>query len=160
MYAIRSYYVETAGYAGLILNELLANSFTHAFPDNKIGEINITLETKPDNNIFLTYSDNGPGAEKIKPGEFQGMGTELVQILGEQHRITSYNVCYTKLLRSSSAQSCQLNIQTIIALNVCIVLYLTSSVKKGSQELPFNPRISRRERSLLSEIFKSRAASL
>ncbi len=76
--------IETAGYAGLILNELLANSFTHAFPDNKTGEINITLETKPDNNIFLTYSDNGPGAEKIKPGEFQGMGTELVQILGEQ----------------------------------------------------------------------------
>lgn len=51
-----------AVYCGLILNELISNSFKHAF-DNKKGKINISLSQN--NSIYtLIVSDNGKGYEK------------------------------------------------------------------------------------------------
>lgn len=51
--------IQTSIYLGIILNELLTNSFKYAFSKNS-GEINISLE-KEDSKTKLTYNDNGVG---------------------------------------------------------------------------------------------------
>lgn len=69
---------------GLIVNELLTNSFKYAFPDGKAGAITINLTTAG-NEIILTVSDNGTGL----PADFdiekqQGLGLMLVRTLTMQ----------------------------------------------------------------------------
>ena len=51
--------IQTSIYLGIILNELLTNSFKYAFNKN-IGKINISLE-KEYSKIKLIYKDNGIG---------------------------------------------------------------------------------------------------
>ncbi len=46
---------------GLVLNELLSNALKHAFPNDRDGEIAITLCRAPNGNITLTVADNGAG---------------------------------------------------------------------------------------------------
>jgi len=53
--------IETAIPCGLILNELITNSFKHAFPHEMHGEITITLKKHDDNRIEFSVSDNGIG---------------------------------------------------------------------------------------------------
>lgn len=45
---------------GLILNELLTNALTHAFPDQRTGQIWITIE-RSQGNVVLTVADDGVG---------------------------------------------------------------------------------------------------
>jgi len=47
---------------GLILNELITNALKYAFPDNRKGEIKITLQEKTDG-LFLSVEDDGIGIE-------------------------------------------------------------------------------------------------
>jgi two-component sensor histidine kinase len=47
----------------LIVNELITNSYKHAFISKKEGEIVIKL-TEKDGQVFLTISDNGQGFDK------------------------------------------------------------------------------------------------
>ncbi len=47
----------------LIVNELITNSYKHAFKNKKEGEIRITL-TEKDQLVLLTISDNGHGFDK------------------------------------------------------------------------------------------------
>jgi two-component sensor histidine kinase len=65
---------------GLILNELLTNSFKHAFSDTDTGKITINLESK-DMLVFI-YSDTGKWRQQLK--ESSGFGIELIEILTEQ----------------------------------------------------------------------------
>jgi PAS domain S-box-containing protein len=46
---------------GLIITELLSNSFKYAFPENREGQINISLNKTNINQIELTIADNGIG---------------------------------------------------------------------------------------------------
>ncbi|WP_025763726.1 histidine kinase dimerization/phosphoacceptor domain -containing protein [Dyadobacter tibetensis] len=46
---------------GLILTELLSNSFKYAFNEVREGNIIIKIETIEEGRFLLTYSDNGPG---------------------------------------------------------------------------------------------------
>ncbi len=69
---------------GLIVNELLSNSFKYAFPYVGEGEIKIVLRKKEDGQIKLTYSDNGIGL----PANFdwyntKSLGLNLVKLLSE-----------------------------------------------------------------------------
>ncbi len=56
--------MEQSIYCGLIINELITNSFKYAFPDKK-GNIFITLE-KENENIKLTIKDDGIGFDESK----------------------------------------------------------------------------------------------
>ena len=56
--------MEQSIYCGLIINELITNSFKYAFPDKK-GNIFITLE-KENENIKLTIKDDGIGFDETK----------------------------------------------------------------------------------------------
>ncbi len=70
---------------GLIINELVSNAVKHAFPDDRKGEINISLQTDKENNYILTVSDNGIGLPgNIDFRNTKTFGLQLVNILVDQ----------------------------------------------------------------------------
>ena len=77
------FYLETALPLGLIINELITNSYKHAFTDEIEGTINITIEDLLENEYKLLYNDTGiPFVNKTnQPEKF---GIELVQLLIKQ----------------------------------------------------------------------------
>jgi two-component sensor histidine kinase/PAS domain-containing protein len=56
--------IDTAIPCGLILNELLSNSFKHAFPGERKGEIHIRLLKADAETVALDFSDDGVGVPK------------------------------------------------------------------------------------------------
>lgn len=77
--------IETAIPLGLIMNELISNSFKYAFPNNQKGEIRISLT--PENGEYkLIISDNGIGLPPdmdFKNTE-SSLGLTLVKLLIKQ----------------------------------------------------------------------------
>jgi two-component sensor histidine kinase len=70
---------------GLIVNELISNSFKHAFPDNRKGDIYVTMRTNDDKSYTLSVRDNGIGLpEEMVLKNADTMGMYLVKILTEQ----------------------------------------------------------------------------
>ncbi len=53
--------IDSAVPLGLIMNELLSNSFKYAFNDDKAGEIYLEVSLESEGKYQLLYSDNGPG---------------------------------------------------------------------------------------------------
>jgi two-component sensor histidine kinase/HAMP domain-containing protein len=75
--------VKQASILGLIVNELITNSYKYAFPDRQEGEIKIRLQ-KIEDQIELEYADNGIGVPKDFDWEnIKSMGLSLVKLLGE-----------------------------------------------------------------------------
>ena len=70
--------VEKSIFCGIILNEIITNSFKYAFTENK-GEINISLEKTNNKYVFIIH-DNGIGFdyEKEKNSSF---GLSFVQAM-------------------------------------------------------------------------------
>jgi two-component sensor histidine kinase len=77
--------VDTAIPCGLIATEVVSNCLKHAFPDQRPGEISVTLRSEEDGRILLSISDNGVG---FPPGvDFQrarSLGLRLVISLSHQ----------------------------------------------------------------------------
>ena len=69
--------LKKAVYIGIILNELITNSFKYAFRDNK-GKIYIKLHKKGDKNILI-YKDSGEGFELDK--QKSSLGLTIINIL-------------------------------------------------------------------------------
>ena len=59
--ALISFDINYAIPLGLIINELISNSYKHAFPYQENGEIIISLENNSENHYTLNYQDNGVG---------------------------------------------------------------------------------------------------
>ncbi len=78
--------VDSAIPMGLIVNELLTNSFKHAFPDNVKGIINITCRHLSENRILLEVGDNGIGLLEFDKEDDvgRGFGTQLIDLLIQQ----------------------------------------------------------------------------
>jgi two-component sensor histidine kinase len=75
--------VEKAVPLGLIINELLTNSFKYAFPEQDSPALKIEAK-KIYNKIHFVYSDNGSG---FSPGEMQNrntFGLKLIQLQTQQ----------------------------------------------------------------------------
>jgi two-component sensor histidine kinase len=77
--------IDSAVPLGLILNELLSNSFKYAFKDVSEGEIRVTVSVVSEGRFLLVYSDNGPGL----PASFDlnraaTLGLQLVNDLTRQ----------------------------------------------------------------------------
>jgi two-component sensor histidine kinase len=69
---------------GLLINELLTNSFKHAFPNNEKGIISVKLQ-EDENNCIIRVSDNGVGLpEDFNFTANKSMGMDLIHILAEQ----------------------------------------------------------------------------
>jgi two-component sensor histidine kinase/AmiR/NasT family two-component response regulator len=78
--------LEKAIPCGLIVNELLSNTFKFAFPDNWNGspEIKISFKTE-ENNIVLIISDNGIGFNiPVNINKIETVGLNLVANLSKQ----------------------------------------------------------------------------
>ena len=70
--------METAVLCGLIINELISNSLKHAFPNNKTGEVRVSLKLIG-NRYQLIVSDNGIGfPEEIDFKNTESLGLQLV----------------------------------------------------------------------------------
>jgi PAS domain S-box-containing protein len=54
---------------GIIVNELVTNSYKYAFPDQKQGQILINLRTKENGKMELLYADNGIGIPECRLAE-------------------------------------------------------------------------------------------
>jgi PAS domain S-box-containing protein len=64
---------------GLIVNELMTNSLKYAFPDNKKGEIKISLQKNEEAEIVLVFYDNGIGIpEDIDYRNADSLGLKLI----------------------------------------------------------------------------------
>lgn len=77
--------IDTAIPCGLIINELLSNAVKYAFPDNRKGEITITIKPEGENLYRLIVKDNGKGAEQgeaLKNND--SLGIQLVNLLTKQ----------------------------------------------------------------------------
>lgn len=75
------YEVEKVIPLGLIINELITNSFKHAFKETKKPKIKIKITQSNQNNILI-ITDNGFGFEK--KDNYRGMGLSIVKALTKQ----------------------------------------------------------------------------
>ncbi len=82
--------MDTAVPLGIIVNELISNSFKHAFIEDQRGEIRIELsreeiESDKSTNFILAVSDNGVGIpENIDIEDLESLGLQLVTTLVDQ----------------------------------------------------------------------------
>ena len=76
---------ETAMPCGLIVNELLANAFKHAFPAGRPGIIAVTVGAESDGTCVLEVRDDGVGfPEGLNFRQTESLGLQLVCLLAEQ----------------------------------------------------------------------------
>jgi two-component sensor histidine kinase/PAS domain-containing protein len=76
--------VDTAIHCGLIVNELVSNSFKHAFPDRRTGTITIGFH-QLGSDYTLSYADNGVGIpEGIDFNNTESLGLKLVSLLSTE----------------------------------------------------------------------------
>ena len=77
--------IDTAVPLGLIMNELLTNSYKYAFDTQKEGLIKIDLEPLNPGDFILNYADNGPGiANNININNSTSLGLRLINRLSKQ----------------------------------------------------------------------------
>ncbi len=96
---------------GLVISELLSNSFKYAFPDGRPGEISIEAVATDDDRIVLTVRDDGVGIPDdvdIRHTESMGMGlvTGLVenQLGGQLELDRTDGTCFTIVFSRESAR--------------------------------------------------------
>ena len=82
--------LETAIPCGILLNELITNSFKYAFPDQTSGKIMIQLYTTlSSQKLHLVVSDNGIGfPPDLEWQNSNSLGLKIVNILAQQLRAT------------------------------------------------------------------------
>jgi two-component sensor histidine kinase len=77
--------VEQAIPCGLILNELVANSLKHAFPNAAQGTIRVELRLALDRSVHMSVSDDGVGiSPALNLTTLSSLGVQLVMSLVEQ----------------------------------------------------------------------------
>ncbi len=89
---------------GLIINELISNSFKHAFPNHEKGIIKIVLQKQDNGSYRMSVTDNGIGIDPtFRPENANSLGMRIVfkliqQIDGELsynfENGTSYNILF------------------------------------------------------------------
>ena len=101
--------IDTAIPLGLIINELVANSFKYAFPDNRKGELRVSLGNSEDEeyDYTLVVRDNGigfPGDLDFRSSDTLGMllvSTLVKQLRGvidlERKDGTTFTIKFKKL---------------------------------------------------------------
>ncbi len=77
--------LERAIPCGLLVNELVTNSFKHAFPGERRGEIVIELHEDSRSQIYLSVADNGIGLPPdVALTQGSSLGLQLVPLFVEQ----------------------------------------------------------------------------
>ncbi len=83
---------------GLIVNEVVSNSFKHAFADGRTGTVRVSLKSLGDGRAILTVSDNGVGFDPEAPAK--GIGRRLIagftsQLQGEASQVNDNGSVFT-----------------------------------------------------------------
>lgn len=69
---------------GLIANEVLTNALKHAFPEDRTGQLSVTLDAAEDRAV-LTIADDGAGyPENLDLSVESGVGMRLIRRLADQ----------------------------------------------------------------------------
>ncbi len=69
----------------MVINELVTNSFKHAFIEDKEGEIKILFKPQGDNSYILVVSDDGAGmSEEVDLRTSKSLGLKIVRLLVQQ----------------------------------------------------------------------------
>ncbi|HEX9870874.1 MAG TPA: ATP-binding protein, partial [Candidatus Tectomicrobia bacterium] len=77
--------VATAIPCGLLVTELVTNSFKHAFPNGMEGEVHVTLRQDPPGTCILIIGDTGVGLpESLDVRAAESLGWQLVLLLTER----------------------------------------------------------------------------
>ena len=77
--------ISTAVPVGLIANEILTNTFKHAFVNRKEGKIDVSLRASEKGVVSLTVSDDGAGLpEGFDINASKTLGLHVVKILAEE----------------------------------------------------------------------------
>lgn len=72
--------IDTAIPLGLIVNELFTNILKHAFPNQSLGAVKVSLYRNKSNGLVFKIADNGVG--QTESGSEQiGFGTQLIELL-------------------------------------------------------------------------------
>ena len=74
--------IDTAVPLGLIVNELLTNSFKYAYPNGQKGNVIVTLQRPVPGKLYLEFSDDGVGKSAVTQGT--GFGSQLILLLTQQ----------------------------------------------------------------------------
>jgi two-component sensor histidine kinase len=83
--SVKHFNIDTATPLGLIITELLSNSYKYAFKNKKDGKINISITAAGSNKFLLVYSDNGIGLPAgLVIENASTLGLELVTMLTKQ----------------------------------------------------------------------------
>ena len=69
---------------GLIINELLTNSFKYAFPKVEKPTLYLHLKKHENEQLKLVYADNGEGLGDIKIDDIPSFGLTLIKMLSQQ----------------------------------------------------------------------------
>ncbi len=69
---------------GLIINELITNSLTHAFPEGKFGEIHIEFHSKDNYYEFIVEDDRIGFPEELDYRNTDSLGLQMVINLTDQ----------------------------------------------------------------------------
>ncbi len=76
--------IDNAVPLGLLINEVITNSYKHAFPNNQSGIVSVDL-VDANSNCLLIIKDNGIGIpDTLNKTQNPSMGMELIYILAEQ----------------------------------------------------------------------------
>ncbi|NCA76750.1 MAG: PAS domain S-box protein [Alphaproteobacteria bacterium] len=77
--------IEIAMPLGLIINELMTNSYKYAFPGTSSGMVRVTLFAEEENSYCLTVGDDGVGLpEGFSIAGASSMGSQIIRLLLEQ----------------------------------------------------------------------------
>ena len=88
--------IQTAMPCGLLINELLTNSFKHAFLDNKKGKIDINI-TKNQDKLKITLQDNGKGfSQTYEESSSKSLGLRLVNTIVKYQLFGKISYIYDK----------------------------------------------------------------
>ena len=70
---------------GLVINELVSNALKYAFPGERTGRIQVSLECPAPREVLLTVADDGVGLPAaLNPGQTESLGLKLVSLLTDQ----------------------------------------------------------------------------
>ena len=69
----------------LLINELVSNSFVHAFPNSATPRLHIAFKRESDSIMRLVVSDNGPGLpQDIEIAKGRNFGFKLISLFARQ----------------------------------------------------------------------------
>ena len=72
-----------------IVNELVSNSFKHAFPDGRRGEITVILRPEADGRVVLSVADDGIGLSSDV--DYQQTGTLGMQLVNRTRKASRWH---------------------------------------------------------------------